>query len=149
MSVKIHIEAGSAQFKIEGEKEFALRTYDDVAGLIEERLFKQSPNRALAAALKEADAGANNATVADDAAARTTGKATSKRNAPGCREHVMDLKANGFFSTPRSNSEVRDGLRAVGHSYQSAQIGAALTKLHSKGELGRTGSEGKWLYVNP
>jgi hypothetical protein len=76
-------------------------------------------------------------------------KTTTKRSGPSCADRIVALKTKSFFSEPRSNGDVKDGLKTDGHSYASNQVAATLTNLHSRGELRRTGAEGKWLYVNP
>ena len=147
MTVKLHINAGTGLFEIEGDPDFVPRIYEDLKSVLLERLvrYNANPQELPKTTTFEPAASEPNG----DATGKKARRGVTKRAGPSCADRIISLKGKGFFSGPQSGKQVKEGLRDDGHSYQSNQVAAALTNLHGRGELRRTGAEGKWQYVNP
>lgn len=70
----------------------------------------------------------------------------SKRDGP--TSHILQLRADKFFKTRRSLSDIRLALEQVGHIYPITSLSPILVRLVRKRELRRLKGEKGWVYVN-
>jgi hypothetical protein len=131
--------------EVDGEEKFVLAVYEDLKGLIKNRI-QNAPLSAAPTSPSKAVADAPEKLANNEGKKRRV----PKRGGPSCADRIIALKATDFFKTSRGVGEIRDGLKNSGHNYASNQVGASLESLHGRGELRRSqGEAGKWVYTNP
>jgi|GEM_PF-2965840 len=140
--VRARIDARTGLVELEGDKEFVSAYLDKLLPLIETTGFgvnfrngNGSPEE------NEEVASAEQVTSDKEAAARQKKKRRVPKRPPAgasCRERILTLRNDGFFSEHRSATDIVAGLAKKGWTYKSNQVGAALVVMFSKGEIQRT-----------
>ncbi|HEX3534231.1 MAG TPA: hypothetical protein VHT23_08415 [Gemmatimonadaceae bacterium] len=69
-----------------------------------------------------------------------------RRSGAGAQTLLERLKAEGFFSTPRSIADMRAELSRKGHTFESRDISPALVRLTKKEVLQREATADGWSY---
>ena len=80
--------------------------------------------------------------------AREAKAAPAKKAKPGTKDHILELKAEGFFKDKRSLAEVQKALEARGHIYAVTSLSGPMLELIRSKELGRIQENRKWMYVH-
>ena len=75
-------------------------------------------------------------------------KPPTKTTKEGAYGYLLEMKDDGFFSTPKTLKEIIQELARLGHYYKSTSITNPLQRLIRKKKLGRIGKKGKWQYVS-
>jgi predicted transcriptional regulator YheO len=78
------------------------------------------------------------------ARAKTTKKEQKKRMAAS--DLVVELKEEGFFSKPKSLTEIAKALEEKGYIYPVTTLSGVMLGLVQKRLFGRKKLEGKWVY---
>ena|SRR2546430_2594081 len=75
-------------------------------------------------------------------------KTTDRRGASGPAGHIRSLKDEGYFSSKRTISDVRQKLEEKGHIYPLTSLSTPLIRLVRSRDLRRLKEAGLWKYVN-
>jgi len=76
------------------------------------------------------------------------GKTARETTKAGAYGYLLEMKDDGFFSTPKTLKEIIQELARLGHYYKSTSITNPLQRLIQQKKLGRIGKKGKWQYVS-
>jgi hypothetical protein len=69
-----------------------------------------------------------------------------QRKRAGASDLVMDLNEDGFFSKPKSLTDIAEALEEKGYLYPVTTLSGVMLALVKKKLLGRKKVEGKWVY---
>lgn len=148
MSCKVRIDAPHGVVEIEGDAEFVASFYEKLAPLVDRAHFGTAV-RAEDAPTSPVEKG----NLEDELEASGQAKGKKKRRTvqrpptgASCRDRILTLKADGFFSEKRSGADIVAGLAKKGFTHANNQVGAALTTMFGKGEIQRTSDGGSWAY---
>lgn len=82
-----------------------------------------------------------------EAPARSSKSTPNSKGKPTLALLLSDLIGQGFFSTPKKLSAVREALEERGHFYPVTTLSPVLLRLVRKKELRRLKDKGQWTYV--
>lgn len=136
----LSLKIGQMEFAAEGDEDWISKKLD---------LILSSPAAAAGAASTS-----NTVEEPEDVAAGSTPAKPKKKKRvvqkppPGasCRDRILILKGEGFFSEKRSAADISAGLEKKGFTHNTSQVGAALTPMFNKGEIQRTKEGSGWVY---
>jgi hypothetical protein len=92
MTVKIHINAATGLFEIEGDAEFVLRVYEDVKAILKDRLQRSTTKSVNEAPVDESETANNGETRI-----KKGRKISAKRSGPSCADRIVALKTKSFL----------------------------------------------------
>jgi hypothetical protein len=137
---KLVVDLQRGLIEVDASDEFVRRVYSDVRDTILSKL--------ASAPVREE----NNTEQAGGKSSPT--KATKKprrkgrTGGPSCASRIEEIKEEGFFKEPRSQSEIREKLKERGTTYAANQVAASLTDMTKRRMLRRFNENG-WKYQNP
>jgi hypothetical protein len=140
---KIRIDLNAGIVELEGEEAFVSNQLEKLLPILQTAKQEGSNNRDIKAPPDEADV------VEPDPAIEVVRKRRKGGNPPkgaSCRARILELKKDGFFKSHRSPNDIVAGLKAKGWTHATNQVSAALIMMFNKGEIQRTGADGKFMY---
>ena len=78
---------------------------------------------------------------------KSAGEPPKKREKKSAKDHILDLREDGFFDRPKDLTEIKQGLEVVGQFMTPSTLSARMVEIVGARELRRLNEEGKWKYV--
>lgn len=148
MSCKVRIDAPHGIVEIEGDADFVASFYEKLAPLVDRAHF------GTAVRIEEQTASNEIELTNEEGDLQDSGKVKRKKRAAqrppsgqSCRDRILKLKEESFFSNKRSASDIVAGLAKNGFTHNVSQVSAALTTMFKNGEIQRTkDGGGNWQF---
>ncbi len=65
----------------------------------------------------------------------------------GAKEHIRNLKAEGYFKQKRTIGDIQKSLKESGYIYETTSLSKPLLELTQAKELARINENGQWAYI--
>lgn len=140
---KIRIDGPAGIVEVEGDKDFVEGQIAKLLPVIQGGGFGSRPGATHKENLSpfRAEAQADTGTKV-----RTRRRPSNVPKGQSCRDRINTLRANKFFSTKRTLTDIVDGLAKGGWTHNLNQVSASLITMFEKGEIQRTKEEGGFKY---
>lgn len=148
MVCRVRVDAPAGIIELEGEAAFVSGFFEKMLPLIEKAGFRVAvPIPPAPQVVDQQTPEVNGKTPPEQNAGKPKKKKRSNPPAgASCRDRILTLKADGFFKSQKTPSDIVAGLAKKGWVHNTNQVGASLTRMFEKDEIQRTSDGGGFGY---
>lgn len=145
MTTKAVLSWGEARLELEGSEDFVTSQLQSFGS----KLIHTKPPSPKVPAEDVPERDPTDTQEPDGSKTSKKARRSSGRAGPSCAARIMPIIAEGFFITPKKNSDVEAKLKERATPYERKHVSASLIDLVRRNKLRRYQENGQWVYVNP